>query len=120
MLNTCQPFWSASAVGVGNIGYQEFFAATVPATQDAPQYGQTEQWLRNQPLLQNAELVHSGYPFAIEIMKRVYGARAFWLERTRNLAHHYEQKRQFPQTAELLHLDTRFLQMLPDLYEGVR
>jgi hypothetical protein len=120
MLNTCQPFWSASAVGVGNIGYQEFFAATVPATQDAPQYGQTEQWLRNQPLLQNAELVHSGYPFAIEIMKRVYGARAFWLERTRNLAHHYEQKRQFPQTAELLHLDPRFLQMLPDLYESVR
>ena len=64
--------------------------------------------------------MHSGYPFAIEIMKRVYGARAFWLERTRNLAHHYEQKRQIPQTAELLHLDTRFLQMLPDLYDGVQ
>jgi len=53
-------------------------------------------------------------------MKRVYGARAFWLERTRSLRHHYEQKRQFPQTAELLHLDRRFLQMLPDLYEGVQ
>ena len=119
MLNTCQPFWSASAVGVGNIGYQEFFAATVPAGQNDPNYKQTEQWLRSQPLLQNAELVHSGYPFAIEIMKRVYGARAFWLERTRNLRHHYEQKRQFPQTAELLHLDRRFLELLPDLYEGV-
>jgi hypothetical protein len=119
MLNTCQPFWSASAVGVGNIGYQEFFAATVPAGQDDPNYKQTEQWLRSQPLLQNAELVHSGYPFAIEIMKRVYGARAFWLERTRSLRHHYEQKRQFPQTAELLHLDRRFLELLPDLYEGV-
>jgi len=119
MLNTCQPFWSASAVGVGNIGYQSFFAATVPTTKDDPDHKQTEQWLRDHPLLQNAELVYSGYPFAIEILKRVYGARAFWLERTRSLCHHYEQKRQFPQNAELLHLDRRFLEMLPDIYEGV-
>ncbi|MGQ9657554.1 MAG: tubulin-like doman-containing protein [Fimbriimonadales bacterium] len=119
MLNTCQPFWSASGVGVGNVGYQTFLAATVPAIPGEPDYERTEQWLRDQPLLQNAEIVHSGYPFAIEMMKRVYGARAFWLQRTRTMRHHYTQKRGVPQSAGSLHLDKRFLEMLPDLYENV-
>jgi hypothetical protein len=122
MLNTCKPFWRAPDTGAGGVGYQRIFAVTVPATQDDPNYQQIERWLREQlqPLGAQPELVHSGYPFAIEMIVRVYGARAFWLASTLEMRYCYEQKRQFPDTAGLLHIDRRFLDLLPDLYEGVQ
>ncbi|MEJ7613456.1 MAG: tubulin-like doman-containing protein [Candidatus Fervidibacter sacchari] len=119
MLNTCKPFWRAPDTGVGGVSYQRFFAVTVPATQGEPNYQQIEQWLSRQlqPLGAQPELVHSGYPFAIEMVTRVYGARAFWLTSTLEMKHHYEQKRNSQTTVDLLHIDKRFLD-LPDLYEG--
>jgi len=66
------------------------------------------------------ETVHSNYPFAIEIGVRSYGARAFWITTTALMRRAYEQKRQSPYTAGLLHIDRRFLDLLPDLYEGVQ
>jgi hypothetical protein len=120
MLNICKPFWSAPDVGVGMAEYQRFFAVTVPATQNDPNYRQIEQWLSDQlkPLGAQPELVHSGYPFAIEMAVRVYGARAFWLASTLEMNQHYQNQKQFPKTANLLHIDRRFLD-LPDLHEGV-
>jgi hypothetical protein len=120
MLNICKPFWSAPDIGVGMTEYQRFFAVTVPAPQDDPNYKQIEQWLSDQlkPLGAQPELVHSGYPFAIEMAVRVYGARAFWLASTLEMNQHYQNQKQFPKTANLLHIDKRFLD-LPDLHEGV-
>ena len=120
MLDTCKPFWRAPDVGVGGVSYQRFFAVTVPATQDDPNYQQIEQWLSGQlqRLGVQPELVYNGYPFAIEMVVRVYGARAFWIASTLDMKTCYAQKRELQNTADLLHIDRRFLD-LPDLYEGV-
>ena len=117
MLNTCKPFRRAPDTGIGGVGYHRFFAVTVPATQDDSNYQQIEQWLRTQlQPLQDAqpELVYSGYPFAIEMVVRVYGARAFWLASTLDMKNRYEQERNWQKTVYLLHIDKRFLD-LPDL-----
>lgn len=122
MLRTCKPFWGAPEGGIGGVGYHQVFVVTVPGTQDSANYQQVEQWLRDQLTQMGVEpeLVYTGYPFAIEMVVRVYGARAFWLASAIEMRHDYENKRQFPTTASLLHLDRRFLDLLPDLFEGVR
>ncbi len=122
MLRVCQPFWRAPRDGIGGVGYQKFFAVTVPAHKDDPQFREMEQTLQEtaKEFGYQPETVHSGYPFAIEIGVRYYGARAFWITTTALMRQEYERKRQFPATAGLLHIDRRFLDLLPDLYEGVQ
>ncbi|MCX7643622.1 MAG: hypothetical protein N2116_07445, partial [Armatimonadetes bacterium] len=63
------------------------------------------------------ETVHSGYPFALEMVVPPHRARAFYLSSTQKLRYQYELKRQNPETAQLLHLDRRFLDLLPTLHE---
>jgi hypothetical protein len=122
MLQVCQPFWRAPRDGIGGVGYQKFFAVTVPAHKDDPQFREMEQTLQEtaKEFGYQPETVHSGYHFAIEIGVRYYGARAFWITTTALMRQAYEEKRQFPDTAGLLHIDRRFLDLLPDLYEGVQ
>jgi uncharacterized membrane protein YheB (UPF0754 family) len=122
MLQVCQPFWRAPRDGIGGVGYRKFFAVTVPAHKDDPQFREMEQTLQEtaKEFGYQPETVHSGYPFAIEIGVRYYGARAFWITTTALMRRAYEQKRQSPDTAGLLHIDRRFLDLLPDLYEGVQ
>ncbi len=122
MLRVCQPFWRAPRDGIGGVGYQKFFAITAPARRGDPQFQEIEQTLQKlaEEFGYEPEIVHSGYPFAIEMGVRFYGARAFWITSTRLMRQHYEQKRQFPTTAGLLHIDRRFPDLLPDLYEGVQ
>jgi predicted house-cleaning noncanonical NTP pyrophosphatase (MazG superfamily) len=122
MLRVCQPFWRAPRDGIGGVGYQKFFAVTVPAHKDDPQFREMEQTLQEtaKEFGYQPETVHSGYHFAIEIGVRYYGARAFWITTTALMRQEYERKRQFPATAGLLHIDRRFLDLLPDLYEGVQ
>jgi hypothetical protein len=117
MLRVCQPFWRAPRDGIGGVGYEKFFAITVPASDEATEktVQETAREFGYQP-----ETVHSDYPFAIEIGVRYYGARAFWISTTALMRQAYEEKRQFPATAGLLHIDRRFLDLLPDLYEGVQ
>jgi hypothetical protein len=122
MLQVCQPFWRAPRDGIGGVGYQKFFAVTVPAHKDDPQFREMEQTLQEtaKEFGYQPETVHSGYHFAIEIGVRYYGARAFWISTTALMRQAYEEKRQFPATAGLLHIDRRFLDLLPDLYKGVQ
>jgi hypothetical protein len=122
MLRVCQPFWRAPRDGIGGVGYQKFFAVTVPAHKDDPQFREMEQTLQEtaKEFGYQPETVHSGYPFVIEMGVRFYGARAFWITTTALMRQEYERKRQFPATAGLLHIDRRFLDLLPDLYEGVQ
>jgi hypothetical protein len=122
MLQVCQPFWRAPRDGIGGVGYWRFFAITVPVPKDGAQFQKMEQKIREtaKEFGYQLETVHSGYPFAIEIGVRYYGARAFWITTTALMRQEYERKRQFPATAGLLHIDRRFLDLLPDLYEGVQ
>jgi hypothetical protein len=125
MLQVCQPFWRAPEGGIGGVDYRKFFAITVPVPKDESQFREMEQTIQKlaqeyQPKEYQFETVHSGYHFAIEIGVRYYGARAFWITTTALMRQEYERKRQFPATAGLLHIDRRFLDLLPDLYEGVQ
>jgi hypothetical protein len=122
MLQVCQPFWRAPRDGIGGVGYWRFFAITVPVPKDESQFRKMEQIIREtaKEFGYQPETVHSRYPFAIEIGVRYYGARAFWITTTALMRQAYEEKRQSPYTAGLLHIDRRFLDLLPDLYEGVQ
>jgi hypothetical protein len=125
MLRVCQPFWRAPRDGIGGVGYRTFFAITVPVSKDESQFREMEQTIQKlaqeyQPTEYQFETVHSGYPFAIEIGVRFYGARAFWISTTALMRQAYERERRSPKNAGLLHIDRRFLDLLPDLYEGVQ
>jgi predicted house-cleaning noncanonical NTP pyrophosphatase (MazG superfamily) len=122
MLRVCQPFWRVPRDGIGGVRYLSFFAITVPVLKDESQFRKMEQKIREiaKEFGYQLETVHSNYPFAIEIGVRSYGARAFWITTTALMRRAYEQKRQSPYTAGLLHIDRRFLDLLPDLYEGVQ
>jgi hypothetical protein len=122
MLQVCQPFWRVPRDGIGGVRYLSFFAITVPVLKDESQFRKIEQIIREtaKEFGYQLETVHSGYSFAIEIGVRSYGARAFWITTTALMRRAYEQKRQSPDTAGLLHIDRRFLDLLPDLYEGVQ
>jgi hypothetical protein len=125
MLQVCQPFWRAPRDGIGGVGYRTFFAITVPVSKDESQFREMEQTIQKlaqeyQPTEYQFETVHSGYPFAIEIGVRFYGARAFWISTTALMRQAYERERRSPKNAGLLHIDRRFLDLLPDLYEGVQ
>jgi hypothetical protein len=122
MLQVCQPFWRAPRDGIGGVGYWRFFAITVPVPKDESQFRKMEQIIREtaKEFGYQPETVHSRYPFAIEIGVRFYGARAFWITTTALMRQAYERERRSPKNAGLLHIDRRFLDLLPDLYEGVQ
>jgi hypothetical protein len=93
MLQVCQPFWRAPRDGIGGVGYRKFFAVTVPAHKDDPQFREMEQTIQEtaKEFGYQPETVHSGYPFAIEIGVRYYGARAFWITTTALMRQAYER-----------------------------
>jgi len=115
----CQPFWSAPRIAPGGVPYQTFMAFTVPTDQTDERFQEVQKALQKlaEEYGYQPEFVHSGFPFALEMVVRVYGARAFYLTSTFRLRQQYEQKRQFPDTAQLLHLDRRFLNLIPTLHE---
>jgi hypothetical protein len=125
MLQVCQPFWRAPRDGIGGVGYRTFFAITVPVSKDESQFREMEQTIQKlaqeyQPTEYQFETVHSGYSFAIEMCVRFYGARAFWITTTALMRQAYERERRSPKNRGLLHIDRRFPDLLPDLYEGVQ
>jgi len=123
MAQVCQPFWSAPRHAPGGVAYQTFMAFTIPigaepSSEEDERYQEIRRTLRD--LAQNfgyhPELVHSGFPFALEMVVRVYGARAFYLTSTSMLRQQYDKfkpRNEF----QLLHLDRRFLDLIPTLHE---
>ncbi|OYT68747.1 MAG: hypothetical protein CFK49_12860, partial [Armatimonadetes bacterium JP3_11] len=57
------------------------------------------------------ERVKDGYPFALTIMNRTYGARAYYLRGIAQMEYSYRQRAQNPQVRAHLHLDNRFSQL---------
>lgn len=119
MIRVCQPFWSAPKNPPGGTVYQFFSAFTVPIeSQDDPRFREIQSLAEDltRQYGYQPQFVHNGYPFAIDMVVRVYGARGFYLTSTEEMRNKYEQKRQDPQTAAMLHLDKRFLDLLPKLH----
>ncbi len=120
MVQVCQPFWSAPRHAPGGIRYEPITAITVPTTEEDERFAQIQDVVRNlaKEFGYQSETVYNGYPFALEMVVRVYGARAFYLTSTSTYRNQYEQKRHgLPETAQLLHLDKRFLDFLPTLHQ---
>jgi hypothetical protein len=71
MLRVCQPFWRAPRDGIGGVGYQKFFAVTVPASDEATEktVQETAKEFGYQP-----ETVHSGYPFVASMAPAPFGS----------------------------------------------
>ncbi len=107
MLRTCQPFWRAPQAP-GGIAYE---VTTVVGVPDEAVGNFLDKWLEEAGF--TAEKEATGYPFVVEFLKRVYGARAFYFASIHQMRGVYEQKSAFPSTRGLLHIDRRFLD-LPD------
>ncbi|GBC99914.1 hypothetical protein HRbin17_02446 [bacterium HR17] len=118
MTQSCQPFWSAQAHPPGGVRYQTFMAYTVPVAEGDERFQQAQRTVEDlaSQMSYQPQTVYNGYPFALEMAVRVYGARAFYLTSTSIWRLQYEQKRQIPSTAQLLHIDRRFLDLLPTLH----
>lgn len=118
MTQSCQPFWSAPAHPPGGVRYQTFMAYTVPVAEGDERFRQAQRTVEDlaAQMGYQPQTVYNGYPFALDMVVRVYGARAFYLVSTSTWRPIYEQKRQDPLTAQLLHIDRRFLDLLPTLH----
>jgi hypothetical protein len=116
MLLACQPFWTASKPP-GEALYENFVAVTVPCRADDPRADAIRQALKETIAASGAtaELVEADYPFALEITQRAYGARSYYLTSVRTMQPKYEGKLREARVRDQLHLDKRFLNLLPRL-----
>jgi len=59
----------------------------------------------------SCERVRDGYPFALTVLNRTYGARAYYLRSIAGMEHTYRRRASNPQVRAHLHLDARFAQL---------
>lgn len=116
MFQAARPFWSTSAP-IGMASYETFVAVTLPARLEDPAMGgiraAIEEVVREAGAI--PEMVVTGYPFALEISTRAYGARAYYLRSTARMKQEYEARvRQG--VRDLLHIDRRFGDRIPPLH----
>ncbi len=120
LMQITKPFWSA-AQPPGDVRFEEFLAVSVPLSSDHFRYENRARELETavKTLTEKAgvvaELVKDGYPFALTIMNRTYGARAYYLESVREMEHTYRKRARNPQVRAHLHLDARRFTQLPML-----
>lgn len=115
LMQISQPFWSTSQPP-GGIHYEQFVAISVPYSRDN-QGLQSDEQIRDldrmvQGLVKNAgvqfERVKDGYPFALTVLRRTYGARAYYLRSIEQMEHSYLRRSEHEQVRVHLHLDSRF------------
>ncbi len=119
LIQITKPFWSATQPP-GTVRFEEFLAVSVPLSPDDFKHDDEARALDSavMKLTEQAgvvlERVKDGYPFALTIMNRTYGARAYYLRGIAQMEYSYRQRAQNPQVRAHLHLDNRFSQ-LPQL-----
>ncbi len=117
LFDVCQPFWSTSDPP-GEPRYETSVAVSIPPATN----GKTPEELRAtvEDLCREygvkAESVQDGYPFAITLLKRCYGARAYYLRSANQMGHFYERRAANEQVRHRLHVDKRFFDTLPKLH----
>jgi hypothetical protein len=116
LMQIAKPFWSASQPP-GDVRFEEFLAVSVPLSPDDFRHESDARALENavNRLTEQAgvasERVKDGYPFALTILNRTYGARAYYLKSTALMEHTYLKRSRNPQVRAHLHLDVRFAQL---------
>ena len=128
LFDVCQPFWSTSDPP-GEPRYEVYVAVSVPPslenTNNASQQHEEEVRRLCEQHGAKAELVHDGYPFALTLMKRTYGARAYYLRSSERMKHFYQKRCNDGVVKHRLHVDKRFsdlpklhpVQVLPEVKE---
>ena len=116
LLEVAKPFWSA-AQPPGDARFEEFIAVSVPLSPEDYQRDEEARRLDEavERLTQRAgvacERVRDGYPFALTVLNRTYGARAYYLRSLAGMEHTYRRRASNPQVRAHLHLDARFAQL---------
>lgn len=116
LLEVAKPFWSA-AQPPGDARFEEFIAVSVPLSPEDYQRDEEARRLDEavERLTQRAgvacERVRDGYPFALTVLNRAYGARAYYLRSIAGMEHTYRRRASNPQVRAHLHLDARFAQL---------
>ncbi|CUU35792.1 MAG: tubulin-like doman-containing protein [Armatimonadetes bacterium] len=116
LLQVARPFWSA-AQPPGNARFEEFIAVSVPLSPE--DYNRAEEARRLDEAVEKitrlagvaCERVRDGYPFALTVLNRTYGARAYYLKSVPKLEHSYRTRIRNRQVQAHLHLDARFAQL---------
>lgn len=113
LMQIAKPFWSA-AQPPGDVRFEEFLAVSVPLSPNDFKYEQEARELEAavMKLTEQAgvasELVKDGYPFALTILNRTYGARAYYLRSVSQMEHNYLRRARNPQVRAHLHLHKQF------------
>jgi len=115
LFDTCQPFWSTSHPP-GERRYETFMVCSVPAfdTQESEQLRQIVRELAEERGAR-PEFREDGYPYALTVMTRTYGARAYYLRSTGRMRTFYDRRAENEKVRARLHLDRRFYDRLPKL-----
>ncbi|MCX7993506.1 MAG: hypothetical protein N2651_07530 [Fimbriimonadales bacterium] len=113
LMQIAKPFWSA-AQPPGDVRFEEFLAVSVPLSPNDFKYESDARELEHAVIKLTeqagivAERVDDGYPFALTILNRTYGARAYYLRGIQRMEHSYLTRSRNAQVRAHLHLDARF------------
>lgn len=122
LFEVCQPFWSTSGPP-GEPRFETLMAVSIPTSQNG-EGGESKgvEDLRRavQQLCEEygyrPEIVEDGYPFAWTVMRRTYGARAYYLSSAGRMQHFYQRRIADPGVKTRLHIDKRFFGKIPPLH----
>jgi hypothetical protein len=119
LFDACQPYWSTSQPP-GQQRYESILVASIPyasnGTADGDELDQYRQQVREiaeKRGYTRVEYREDGYPFALTLMTRTYGARAYYLRSTRSMRTCYERRIADDDVRARLHADKRFFGRLP-------
>ncbi len=122
LFDVCQPFWSTSSPP-GEPRFETLMAVSMPITRNGTDGMQQHIEELKQAVSQlcqeygyRPEVVEDGYPFALTVMLRTYGARAYYLSSANRMRHFYQRRIADPKVKARLHLDKRFFDNLPPLH----
>ncbi len=115
LFDACQPFWSTSHPP-GERRYETFMVCSVPSsdTKEAEILRQAVGELAEERGAR-PEYREDGYPYALTVMTRTYGARAYYLRSTARMRTFYYRRAEDEKVRARLHLDKRFYELLPRL-----
>ncbi|MCL6475367.1 MAG: hypothetical protein K6U75_09990 [Firmicutes bacterium] len=119
LFDACQPYWSTSQPP-GEQRYESILVASIPYASNGSadgdeldQYRQQVREIAEKRGYTRVEYREDGYPFALTLMTRTYGARAYYLRSTRSMRTCYERRITKDGVRARLHVDKRFFDRLP-------
>lgn len=122
LFDVCQPFWTTSHPP-GEPRFETLMAVSMPITKNGAHAENKNADDLRESVRQlceqygyRPEIVKDGYPFALTVMCRTYGARAYYLKSANRMRHFYQRRVQDPKVKARLHLDKRFYGKIPLLH----